>query len=85
MPADVPLPRTPDIRSVPLVDPTPLYAWSLLWRGDGGRGEARRRDAGHPLLDTLLEAFAAEAGRSRWLEYDPARDWLPDPGSSAAP
>ncbi|MCX4775714.1 LysR family transcriptional regulator [Streptomyces sp. NBC_01264] len=80
MPADAPLPRIPGIRSVPLVDPTPLYAWSLLWRGDGGRG-----DGGHPLLDTLLEAFAAEAGRSRWLEYDPARDWLPEPGSATTP
>ncbi|MFB6521360.1 LysR family transcriptional regulator [Streptomyces sp. NPDC056401] len=81
MPADVPLPRIPGIRSVPLVDPTPLYAWSLLWRGDGGP----REGAGHPLLDTLLEAFAAEAGRTRWLEYDPARDWLPEPGASTTP
>jgi hypothetical protein len=30
-----------------LVGPTPLYAWSLVWR-------------------------------SRWLEYDPSRDWLPE-------
>ncbi|MFD9337840.1 LysR family transcriptional regulator [Streptomyces sp. NPDC060028] len=69
MPADGPLPRTPGIRSVPLVDPTPLYAWSLLWRGNGG----------HSRLDALVGAFAAEAGRSRWLEYDPACDWLPEP------
>ncbi|MFI9557436.1 LysR family transcriptional regulator [Nonomuraea endophytica] len=63
LPADVPLPPSPAIRSIPLVGPTPLYAWSLLWRGNGG----------HPLLD----AFMAEAERNRWLEYDPARDWLP--------
>ncbi|MFD9355713.1 LysR family transcriptional regulator [Streptomyces sp. NPDC060031] len=69
MPADAPLPRTPAIRSVPLVDPTPLYAWSLLWRSTSG----------HPRLDALIGTFAAEAGRSRWLEYDPARDWLPEP------
>ncbi|MGY0062908.1 LysR family transcriptional regulator [Streptomyces sp. LZ34] len=68
MPADVPLPHIPGIRSVPLVDPTPLYAWSLLWCGGG-----------HPLLRTLLSALAAEAGRNRWLEYDPAHDWLPEP------
>ncbi|NUW32742.1 LysR family transcriptional regulator [Nonomuraea sp. SMC257] len=68
LPADVPLPARPAIRSIPLVDPTPLYAWSLLWRGDGG----------HPMLDALVSAFAAEAERNRWLEYDPVRDWLPE-------
>ncbi|MEV7190388.1 LysR family transcriptional regulator [Streptomyces sp. NPDC093510] len=69
VPADAPLPEVPGLRSVPLVDPTPLYAWSLLWRsGDG-----------HPGLTALAAACAEEAGRSRWLEYDPARDWLPEP------
>ncbi|WP_433519653.1 LysR family transcriptional regulator [Nonomuraea sp. CA-143628] len=68
LPADVPLPPHPAIRSVPLADPTPLYAWSLLWRGNGA----------HPLLDTLVSAFAAKAQRNRWLEYDPIRDWLPE-------
>lgn len=67
MPADVPLPDGSRIRSVPLVEPTPLYAWSLLWCG------------GNPRVDALLGALAAEAGRSRWLEYDPAEDWLPEP------
>ncbi|MEV0528689.1 LysR family transcriptional regulator [Streptomyces sp. NPDC050439] len=72
LPADVPLPEVPGLRTVPLIDPTPLYAWSLLWRtGDG-----------HPGLDSLIAACAAEAGRSRWLEYDPARDWLPEPPTS---
>ncbi|MGK5731971.1 LysR family transcriptional regulator [Streptomyces sp. URMC 124] len=69
LPADVPLPELPGLRAVPLVGPTPLYAWSLLWRtGDE-----------HPGLSTLTAACAAEAARSRWLEYDPARDWLPEP------
>ncbi|MEQ4725747.1 LysR family transcriptional regulator [Nonomuraea sp. B19D2] len=68
LPADVPLPPHPAIRSMPLVGPTPLYAWSLLWRGDGGQ----------PLLDALVNAFVAEAERNRWLEYDPIRDWLPE-------
>ncbi|MFF1413571.1 hypothetical protein ACFVX6_27955 [Streptomyces sp. NPDC058289] len=61
----------------------------LLWRGEGGRGgghgDVDYGDHGHPLPDTLLEAFAAEAGRTRRLEYDPARDWLPEPGSSTTP
>ncbi|MFF8840239.1 LysR family transcriptional regulator [Streptomyces sp. NPDC015130] len=72
LPADVPLPEIPGLRSVPLVDPTPLYAWSLLWR----------TGSGHPGLGALTAACAAEAGRSRWLEYDPARDWLPEPPAS---
>ncbi|WP_367048587.1 LysR family transcriptional regulator [Streptomyces sp. Je 1-332] len=68
LPADVPLPEVHGLRTVPLVDPTPLYAWSLLWRTGNG----------HPGLNSLTTACAAEAGRSRWLEYDPARDWLPE-------
>ncbi|WP_405977047.1 LysR family transcriptional regulator [Streptomyces sp. NBC_00158] len=69
VPADVPLPDVPGLCSVPLVEPTPLYAWSLLWRTGNG----------HPGLGRLTAACAAEAGRSRWLEYDPARDWMPEP------
>ncbi|MFF2021459.1 LysR family transcriptional regulator [Streptomyces sp. NPDC058171] len=72
VPADVPLPEVPGLRSVPLVDPTPLYAWSLLWRSGHG----------HPGLNGLAAACAEEAGRSRWLEYDPTRDWLPEPPTS---
>ncbi|MFI0451565.1 LysR family transcriptional regulator [Actinomadura sp. 6N118] len=71
LPADVPLPPHPALRSVPLTDPTPLYAWSLLWRSN----------ADHPLLDALINAFVAEAARNRWLEYDPAHDWLPERGN----
>ncbi|WP_405454142.1 LysR family transcriptional regulator [Streptomyces achromogenes] len=75
LPADVPLPDIPGLRSVPLVDPTPLYAWSLLWRTGNG----------HPGLKSLTAACAAQAGQSRWLEYDPARDWLPEPPVNASP
>lgn len=57
VPADVPLPQVPGLRSVPLVDPTPLYAWSLLWRSGNG----------HLGLNGLAAACAEEAGRSRWL------------------
>ncbi|MER7000033.1 LysR family transcriptional regulator [Streptomyces sp. NPDC000410] len=72
VPADVPLPEVPGVRAVPLVDPTPLYAWSLVWRAGNG----------HPGLNGLAAACAEEAGRSRWLEYDPTRDWLPEPPTS---
>lgn len=65
LPADAPLP--PGLRAVPLVEPTPLYAWSLMWR----------REESHPLLPPLLRGFAETGRRHRWLEYDPASDWLP--------
>ncbi|WP_224282885.1 LysR family transcriptional regulator [Streptomyces sp. LS1784] len=76
VPADGPLPGRPGVRTVPLADPTPLYAWSLLWR----TGPATDQ---HPRLDDLLRAFTTEAARNRWLEYDPARDWLPDADQAA--
>jgi DNA-binding transcriptional LysR family regulator len=72
MPADVDVP--PGVRTVPLVDPVPLYAWSLIWS----------RDDQHPALPVLLDAFA-EAGRAlRWLEYRPDADWLPTPPAELA-
>ncbi|MEV4443000.1 LysR family transcriptional regulator [Streptomyces sp. NPDC049577] len=73
LPADAPLPDHTGLRSIPLVAPTPLYAWSLTWR------ESHH----HPLLDTLLRSFT-EAGRARrWLEYTPGQDWLPDTDHTA--
>ncbi|MFH9403944.1 hypothetical protein [Streptomyces sp. NPDC017638] len=67
------LPVLAGVRCVPLAEPTPLYAWSLLWRtGDG-----------HPGLRRLTGARAARAGHGRWLEYDPARDRLPEPSGTA--
>jgi hypothetical protein len=82
LPADVPppawrlggapRPAVPGLRAIPLVDPTPLYAWSLVWP------EQTR----HPGIPALLRAFA-EAGRHRrWLEYHPERDWLPEAESA---
>jgi DNA-binding transcriptional LysR family regulator len=68
LPADLELPDLPGVRSVPITDPTPLYAWSLIWHGERN----------HPVLAALLRA-ADRAGRQRrWLDFDPARDWLPD-------
>ncbi|MBC7302314.1 MAG: LysR family transcriptional regulator [Nocardia sp.] len=66
-PADVELPETPRVTAIPLLDPTPLYAWSLIWRT---RAET-------PPLEALLTALLRTARENRWLEYDPARDWLP--------
>ncbi|MDO3650630.1 LysR family transcriptional regulator [Nocardia mangyaensis] len=67
LPADVEFPDLTGIHTVPLVDPTPLYAWSLIWRT---RPEP-------PLLEPLLTALVYTAGQRRWLEFDPAGDWLP--------
>lgn len=69
IPADAAPADAPGVRFVPLVEPTPLYAWSLMW------AEAREPDR----LGELLAACARVGGRSRWLEFDPARDWLPGP------
>ncbi|MGW7444428.1 LysR family transcriptional regulator [Kitasatospora sp. NPDC054795] len=76
VPADGPPPGRPGVRTVPLAEPTPLYAWSLLWRTGPDTDP-------HPRLDDLLRAFTTGAARSRWLEYDPARDWLPDADQAA--
>jgi hypothetical protein len=67
-PADAPLPTHSGVRGIQLVAPTPLYAWSLVW------SEQTR----HPRLDVLLRGLARAGRRSRWLEYHPDRDWLPD-------
>ena len=67
VPADLELPERARIRSIPLVKPTPLYAWSLLWRTADP----------HPGIEPLLRTCAEIGGRSRWLEYRPGRDWLP--------
>ncbi|MDI2125818.1 LysR family transcriptional regulator [Yinghuangia seranimata] len=76
LPADSPVPDGRGVRSIPLVAPTPLYAWSLLWRDDHA----------HPELTLVLRMFAEQAAARRWLEYDPDHDWLPDvePGGGDA-
>jgi DNA-binding transcriptional LysR family regulator len=63
LPADLPV-RVP---TVPLTDPVPLYAWSLIWRHDDH----------HRFTPRLLDAFAAAGRESRWLEYNQGTDWLP--------
>ncbi|MFD0684509.1 LysR family transcriptional regulator [Actinomadura fibrosa] len=74
-PADAPLPDHAGLRSIPLVEPTPLYAWSLAWR----------RSHRHPLLETLLRGFTETARARRWLNYTPPQDWLPKPDQTKLP
>jgi DNA-binding transcriptional LysR family regulator len=74
LPADVPPPAGAGVVAVPIVDPTPLYGWSLVWpRGDR-----------HPRLAALLEAFGTAGRAARWLEFRPGADWLPDPDLAEA-
>jgi DNA-binding transcriptional LysR family regulator len=67
VPADLELPERVRVRSLPLVSPTPLYAWSLVWRTADP----------HPGVEPLVRAFGEVGRRRRWLEYRPGRDWLP--------
>ncbi|MFG2560061.1 LysR family transcriptional regulator [Streptomyces sp. NPDC048496] len=68
-PADAVSGDVPGVRFIPLIAPTPLYAWSLVWSVAAAHE--------HPVLGDLLQAFAQAARQKRWLEFDPARDWLP--------
>ncbi|WP_374985886.1 LysR family transcriptional regulator [Streptomyces fradiae] len=72
-PAPAPAPGT-GLRVIPLVDPTPLYAWSLVWCGG---------PEGTPASRALLDAFRRTGRDRRWLEYRPERDWLPEGGLSS--
>jgi DNA-binding transcriptional LysR family regulator len=74
LPRDIPLPRDSGVRMIPLIDPVPLYAWSLVWR----------RYEQHPLLEPLLETFGRVGRLLGWMEYDPARHWLPGQEASSA-
>jgi hypothetical protein len=73
LPAEIAVPPGAGVRQVPVAGPVPLYAWSLIWRGSDD----------HPLLRTLLDRAVALGRQRRWLDYDPARDWLPDPDRQA--
>lgn len=68
LPADVPV-ATPGIRVIPMTEPVPLYAWSLIWNSVDP----------HPRVPALLDAFGEAGQKSRWLEFCPTRDWLPGP------
>lgn len=67
LPSEVEIPHGSGVRALPMADPTPLYAWHLLWR----------TDVRHPQLPLLLDGFAGCARTGGWLEYDPTSHWLP--------
>lgn len=66
-------PEVPGAVIRPLVDPVPLYPWSMVFRPD----------ARYPDIDMLLDV-AARLGRDEgWLRM-PERSWLPDPEAGEA-
>ncbi|WP_093174496.1 LysR family transcriptional regulator [Sinosporangium album] len=65
---DTQLPWQPGVTRIPLVDPVPVYPWSLL----------RHRQNRHPALELFVEHIAAG-----YQPYDPRRQWLPDPDRAA--
>ncbi|MFB4310276.1 LysR family transcriptional regulator [Actinomadura sp. GTD37] len=56
------IPWHPDTVRIPLVDPTPVYPWSLLYPRAGR----------HPALDLLVRHVQAS-----YRPFDPDRQWLP--------
>ncbi|WP_198653580.1 LysR family transcriptional regulator [Actinocorallia populi] len=58
------LPWHPDTVRIPLVDPVPVYPWSLL----------RHRQNRHPVLDLLARHI-----KDGYRPFDPRRQWLPAP------
>jgi DNA-binding transcriptional LysR family regulator len=59
----------------PLVDPIPLYAWSMAWR----------RGSDSPGISALRDAAADISAREDWLgaAHHPGADtWLPEPDAS---
>jgi DNA-binding transcriptional LysR family regulator len=57
----------PSIRLIPLVNPTPLYGSSLLWR----------KDEQSPKLGRFLQEVDVAIRQHSWLRYDKQRHWLP--------
>jgi DNA-binding transcriptional LysR family regulator len=56
------VPWHPGIVQIPIVDPTPVYPWSMLWH---------RRNR-HPVLPRLIEHVSAG-----YEPFDPERHWVP--------
>jgi hypothetical protein len=65
-------PLAPGVVVRPLIDPVPLYAWTMAYR----------RELRHPALDALRAAASQLARRERWLE-PPPNHWIPHPDTNA--
>jgi DNA-binding transcriptional LysR family regulator len=58
----------------PIVEPVPLYAWSVAWRSKAGR----------ELIAAIESAIEAVTADTEWLTI-PAGAWLPEPEASGLP
>ncbi|MFD0637296.1 LysR substrate-binding domain-containing protein [Catenulispora yoronensis] len=56
------------LRAIPIVDPSPCWAWSVAWR----------RDDANPMLAQFLGILNGIARREKWLDFDPRLHWLPE-------
>lgn len=61
-------PPVPGAQLRPVVDPTPLFPWAMIWRSD----------LRHPALAELRAAAASLAAVHGWLEV-PSDGWIPSP------
>jgi DNA-binding transcriptional LysR family regulator len=68
--AETDLPHDMRIRRIPLVDPTPLHVWSIVWH----------RHNRHPLLASLLKALPTPSslGPGTWLPEPERTSLKPD-------
>jgi DNA-binding transcriptional LysR family regulator len=66
-------PPIPGAVLLPIVDPVPLYPWSMLWHPD----------LRHPGLDVLRAVARRTARAERWLDV-PGGAWRPEPEAGSA-
>jgi DNA-binding transcriptional LysR family regulator len=64
-------PEVPGAVARPIVEPTPLFPWSMIWRSD----------ANHPGVHALNLAVDELAAAHGWLAV-PEDSWLPEPESA---
>lgn len=63
------LPSPTDGIAIVEVRPVPRFLWWV----------ASRRDSQHPQRDRFIGLLKETGRREGWLDYNPDRDWLPDP------
>jgi DNA-binding transcriptional LysR family regulator len=68
VPAHLNLPEDLSVRMIPLVNPTPLYGSSLIWRKDGTCSG----------LERLLQTVDVAMSQRSWLRYSAEHNWLPE-------
>jgi hypothetical protein len=65
---DVQNPEDPRLRLLDLVDPVPLYPWSLIWRNSEK----------HPAVRHMVAALGELSDKEGWCAARTQACWLPD-------